>query len=165
MKSNIIVVGLDYTFAGQICLNIANKFDMFFLDVKDLIEYNLINSKNVEKLCGVEYLKQEQKTIAISAKNYENTVINFPYSLFLDNDIAGEVTVNSLVVFLKMEKQVLEQINTTKSEQNNLTTEIIVADELNKLISKKSDIVVSVDNSDLNFNVEKIIQTMKKHFS
>ena len=85
----------------------------------------------------LSYASKEEKAIAISAKNYENTIINFPYSLFLNNEIAGEVTVNALVIFVQLNKESLEKLNQTKNETNNLTTQIIAANELNKIISKK----------------------------
>lgn len=160
MKSNILLVGLDYNFVKSVARELANKLDMFFLDVNDLIEYNLIDAKNVKVKCGVEYFEKVEKKIALSVGEYENTVINFPYSLFLNANFSNILSQRALIIFIKMDKETLVKEN-FKNNQNTLSLEILTCDELNKLLIEKSDIVV--ENSTLNTKIciDDIIKNLK----
>lgn len=160
MKSNILLVGLDYNFIKNVAGELANKLDMFFLDVNDLIEYNLIDAKNVRVKCGVEYFEKVEKKIALSVAEYENTVINFPYSLFLNANFSSILAKRALIIFIKMDKETLVKEN-FKNNKNSLSLEILTCDELNKLLSEKTDIVV--ENSTLNTKIciDDIIEKLK----
>lgn len=161
MKSNILLVGLDYDFIKSVANELANKFDMFFLDVNDLIEYNLIDTKNVKVTCGVEYFEKVEKKIALSVTEYENTVINFPYSLFLNANFSNVLSKRALTIFIKMDKETLAKENFKKG-QNKLSIEILTSDELNKLLEEKVDLVV--ENSTLNTKIciDDIIEKLKE---
>lgn len=161
MKSNILLVGLDYDFIKSVANELANKFDMFFLDVNDLIEYNLIDTKNVKVTCGVEYFEKVEKKIALSVTEYENTVINFPYSLFLNANFSNVLSKRALTIFIKMDKETLAKEN-FKNGQNKLSIEILTSDELNKLLEEKVDLVV--ENSTLNTKIciDDIIEKLKE---
>lgn len=164
MKNNILLVGLDYDFVKNVANELAKKFDMFFLDVKDLIEYNLMDTKNVKVTCGIEYFEKVEKKIALSVTEYENTVINFPYSLFLNANFSNLLSRRALTVFIKMDKETLVKENFRKGE-NKLSIEILTCNELNKLLQEKVDIVV--ENSTLNTKIciDDIVSKMKKYFS
>ena len=144
------MVGLDYEFIKSVANELANKFDMFFLDVNDLIEYNLMDTKNVKVTCGVEYFEKVEKKIALSVAEYENTVINFPYSLFLNANFSKVLSKRALTIFIKMDKETLVKENFRKGD-NKLSIEILTCEELNKLLSEKVDIVV--ENTTLNTKI------------
>ena len=58
---------------------------MFFVDVKELIEYDLVNSKEALLRCGKEYIEKEERKTVRNVSEYENTVVNIPYDLFVNN--------------------------------------------------------------------------------
>ncbi len=118
---------------------------MFFLDVKDLIEYSLIDMENMKVVCGEKYFIKQKQDAMLAVCNYENTVINFPYTDFLQKDISNKLSNNAVVVFLKETNELLEKQNKTKTDKNNLNIEIIASDELNAILEKCCDIKVSVN--------------------
>ena len=160
MKSNILLVGLDYDFIKNVANELANKFDMFFLDVNDLIEYNLIDTKNVKVTCGVEYFEKVEKKIALSVAEYENTVINFPYSLFLNANFANILSQRALTIFIKMDKETLVKENFRKGE-NKLSIEILTCDELNKLLEEKVDLTVGNSTLNTKICIDDIVEKLK----
>ena len=85
MKPNLVVVGFEYEFNKKLCIYLANKLDMFFVDVKELIEYDLVNSKEALLRCGKEYIEKEERKTVRNVSEYENTVVNIPYDLFVNN--------------------------------------------------------------------------------
>lgn len=159
MKSNILFVGLDYEHVKIVSKEICAGFDMFFLDVNGLIEYNLSNVKNVEKVCGIEYLNQERQKIALSVNSYENTVINMPYSLFLEKDIANKLQENAITVYLRLSKKTLNAIN---KQKDNLLPECIAFEEFDKLLSKKSQIIVKCKNKDIKTSINLTLDALKQ---
>ena len=85
MKPNLVVVGFENEFNKKLCIYLADKLDMFFVDVKELIEYDLVNSKEALLRCGKEYIEKEERKTVRNVSEYENTVVNIPYDLFVNN--------------------------------------------------------------------------------
>ena len=85
MKPNLVVVGFEYEFNKKLCIYLADKLDIFFVDVKELIEYDLVNSKEALLRCGKEYIEKEERKTVRNVSEYENTVVNIPYDLFVNN--------------------------------------------------------------------------------
>ena len=160
MKSNILLVGLDYGFIKNLANDLANKLDMFFLDVNDLIEYNLMDTKNVKVTCGVEYFEKVESKIALSVREYENTVINFPYSLFLNANFSNLLSERALIIFIKMDKETLVKEN-FRNANNKLSLEILTCNELNKTLSSKADIIVKNSTLNTKICVDDIIKKLK----
>ena len=75
----------EYEFNKKLCIYLADKLDMFFVDVKELIEYDLVNSKEALLRCGKEYIEKEERKTVRNVSEYENTVVNIPYDLFVNN--------------------------------------------------------------------------------
>jgi len=155
MKKNILLVGLDYDFVKNITYELANKFDMFFLDVQDLIEYRIIDKKNMQTLCGIEYYQREERGIIKEITQYENTLTNIPYSLIL-NDEYYKLLKNHKIIFINLKKEFLEKLNLLKNEANNLIIELLTYEELLQLVIKKSNTIVEIDSLDISECVNKI---------
>ena len=159
MKSNILFVGLNYEFIKKISKEICDGFDMFFLDVNALIEYNLAAKQNIEELCGIDYLNKEREAIILSVNNYENSVVCVPYSIFLENGIAKELKNNAIVVYLKLPKKVLNKQNET---EGGLLTECIAFEEFDKLLAKNADVVVKCKNDSVKDCINLTLEELKR---
>ena len=85
MKPNVILIGFDQIFNKKIGMYLADKLDMFFVDVEELIEYNLINSKEALLKCGRDYIEKEERKTVRSVSEYENTIASISYDIFLNN--------------------------------------------------------------------------------
>lgn len=155
MKDNILLVGLDYEFVKLVGQEIAISHNMHFLDTNDLIEYSLINSQNVKEVCGVEYFEREQKKTIFSMLEYENIVVNFPYSLILNEEYYSAFKKN-VIIFIDLNKETLEKLNNLRNDDNNLIVEILAFEELKKALKNKAHCVVSVNNEDIKNCVKNI---------
>lgn len=160
MRGNILFVGLDYEHIKKIANQISQKFDMFFLDVKDLIQYNLIDTKNVKSICGEEYLQKEENKIALSVKNYVNTLINFPHELFLKDHNSNQLKESAITIYLRLDKKTLNNLNKTKNATNNLDLSLIAFKELDKIIASSVDFVVNISDDEKE-SIESILKEMK----
>ena len=131
--------------------------------VNDLIEYNLIDTKNVKVKCGIEYFEKVEKKIALSVTEYENTVINFPYSLFLNANFSNILSQRALTIFIKMDKETLAKDN-FKTGDNKLSIEVLTCEELNKILSEKTDIVVENNTLNTRICIDEITLRVKDYF-
>lgn len=162
MKSNILLVGLDYEFIKILALKLADYFDMHYLDVQDLIEYSLMDKENIKVKCGIEYLEKEEQKIARSVQSYENTIINFPYSLYLKNSNHIYLQDTAITIFIKINNTYLYNLNSKKDLINQLTLEIITQNELNQVLENKTNINIDIKNLNENECVKQIIEKLKE---
>lgn len=160
MKSNILLVGLDYKYIKSVATQLSGIFDMHYLDIKDLIAYNLIDEQNVLDTAGIEYYKSQVHKIVLSACDYENTIINIPYDLFLKDAIANELNKTSMSIFINIDKQTLIKNNENVTEENKNTLAIIAYDEYCLLLNQKTNLQIDADNNIKN-TVEKILDLLK----
>ncbi|MBO5395000.1 MAG: hypothetical protein J6A28_03750 [Clostridia bacterium] len=79
---NIVLVSLNDKFCKSAGKNLADRLDMFSVDCEEMVEYNLINPKEVIEKCGLEYFKKKQRAAVRNCSEYENTVISISYDLY-----------------------------------------------------------------------------------
>ena len=107
---NIVLVCLDSQFNKEICKELADKLDMFFANLKDYIEYDLLDSKAIFEKCGIEYLAQREYKATQSFAKFENAVLTVDYDLFKQNRSA--FSDKSLIVYLRLGKKLLSSKET-----------------------------------------------------
>ncbi|MBE7075092.1 MAG: hypothetical protein E7376_03860 [Clostridiales bacterium] len=159
MKSNIVLVGLNYEYVKQVALSLCRVLDMFYLDIKDLIAYNLTDEQTVISTAGVQYYENEIKKLAISTADYENSVINFTYDLFINEEIFTKIKHSATFIFIDIDKKNLKEQNIKKDISQKLDIELIAFEEISKLIISKCDYVSKGKNAEL--HVENILNQLK----
>lgn len=82
---NIVLVSLADKFCKGVAVSLASKLDMYNLDAKDMVVYDLINPKEVLEKCGIEYLKKRERGVISSMSEFQNAVISINFDLFKDN--------------------------------------------------------------------------------
>ena len=85
MNPNLVIIGFDNQFISRLGKYVADRLDMLYADVLELIEYNLVNSKEALLRCGREYIEKEERKTISAVSEYENAVISIPYDIFINN--------------------------------------------------------------------------------
>ena len=142
MKSNILLVGLDYDYVECVAKELSGIFDMRYLDIKGLISYNLIDEQQVLDKAGVEYYKAQVHKIVLGACEYENAIINIPYDLFLDEKIEKEFKKTCLALLLNLDKQTLALYDEKRDEADKNTLALIAYDEYTQLLIQKTNLQI-----------------------
>lgn len=155
MKGNILLVGLDYSFVKCVGTGLAEKLDLFFLDVNDLIEYRIIDKEKMQIVCGMEYFEKKKRNVIFEISDYENTIVNIPYDIVLNKEYK-EVLKKSTLIFLNFNKELLEKFNKSRKEENKLDIELITYEELTKLLLELADYSVIVESENIEKNIESI---------
>lgn len=144
MRKSVFFVGFDYQLIKKISMQVSDSLDMYFLDINDLIAYNIKKSDVIEKI-GIEYYDKEIKKIVLSACSYENTIVNIPYDLFSQKDYYTKITQNNFVVYIRQDIENLQNKNQNISDKK-MDVALLVFEELDKIIIKNSNKVVDFKN-------------------
>lgn len=129
---NIVLVCLDGDFNRSISKELADKLDMFFADLKDYIEYDLIDSKAVLQKCGIDYLSEREYKASENFAKFENAVLTVDFDLFKQNRAAFT---RNLVLYIRLTKRQID-----KKENINL----ISYENRDEYLTNNSDMVVQL---------------------
>lgn len=145
--NKIIIVSLCDRFTKNLGKRLSQNLGMIFCDTKDLIEYELIDKKAVEKLCTKDFLEKSEKNVLKHIASFENVVVSISYDYLVHNlNILKE---RSLIVFVSLSKKYIKE----KSNSINF----ISYDERSKKLKEIANLTVNVLNTDLDFVCKKII--------
>ena len=155
MKTNIVVIGLDYEYNLKIGKLIADKINLYFLDVLQYINYSLFSIKDIIEKFGIEYLERKENSVVSSCAEFENTVICIPYMYFFRNNQYERFLNNSNIIYL--EKQI-KNIDTKNLEDTLLIDLIAKEDRIldfekvcNKKITTKNKNEEDIVNEVINY--------------
>lgn len=155
------------SFKKKVAKTLADKLELYYVDVLDFMEFNLINLSEVLSTCGVEYLnKIERKTIKDVA-SFENTVITTELGHLTDKDNVDALKADSYFVYLRFDKDFYsKQITKCQNveEVSALKVGEIVFDENEKHLVSISDIIIDLNTLNEKIAVKKIIKELNCYF-
>ena len=151
MVSNICMVGLLKTYTKNVAKCVADALEMFYADVRELMEFDLINLAEASKIAGLDYIEKQECNKIKTLATYENTIFTLDY-LSLNNEKNLEsVKTGCLLIYLKLGatyfNKLLKREDIPNSEEILLKT---MHTEHSKLLSEYADVVVEVNNDKQN---------------
>lgn len=161
-KANICIIGLSKTFTDKVCKQLSMRMEMYYANVQDILEFELMDLERVEKVCGPEYVLKEERSIIKRVCSYDNTIINVDYSS-LNNDVNLEViTENCLLIYVRLdEMRFLQELETEGLTINVMQLKKDLYQDRDFICQKFSDITVDcdqlVDNDLIDVIIEKIL--------
>lgn len=165
MKTNLCISGLSPTYIKKLSKYFASNMDMFYVDVDGLMEYDLINSKEVGDLCGKEYLINLQNKTVKRASNFENSLLAINYSLLSQGQNLKNVKNNCLLIYLHINKDTYEK--KLKSEKTGKLARILnlsVFDERSEFLRGKSDLTIYIDGFKLTEIYAKLKESLIEYY-
>ncbi len=165
MKTNIVLVSLHGDLAKKSAKRLADKMDMYYLDVEELLKYNLESETEIKKLCGQPYLAKQKTKVLSSVYDYENSYIYLPVALFLEGLNAEKLRKKSNIVFLQVEKKGFKKF--LLKGRNDLSktaqVEVLAFDLRNDFCKKHSDIIVKISDLNQKEVYEKTLKAIDKY--
>lgn len=144
MKTNITILSGLNDYKKKIAKLLSNKLDMFYVDVNELMEFNLVNISKAIKSAGKDYVEMlEAKTLKTVA-GYTNSVITLDFSSINNSNSLELIEKSSLIIYLKLDiKNYLKLFKKQKGcNINLLQLEEKLFDDRDKILTKISDVVV-----------------------
>lgn len=165
-KSNLCVIGLAKMFTDDICKQLSVRMDMFYANIQQILEYELIDALKVESICGKEYLLKEEISIIKRICGYENTLINIEFANLNNETTLQNVKNNCLVVYLKLpqERYAKEQSKEVQSfsiAQLNMD----LFDERDTICSNLSDVIIDCKDNSVDVIIEDLIEQIIWYYS
>lgn len=157
MKINIVIIGLNYEYNLDISNMLADKTGMFLLDVNQYLNYSLLSRKNMEEVCGIEYLESQENAVIKSCAEFENSVICMPAMYFLRNEQYKNFD-RSVIIYIRHTKPSLEKVNDTQSQYYSaLPVDLINFKDRDSELKSISYLTVNVTNKKKDTIVKEIL--------
>lgn len=81
-KQSILIVCLNEQFGQEVAKILADKLGMLFASCKDIVDYEVFDTKQVLEKCGIEYFQKKEKGALKHISKFENAVIFVDYEYF-----------------------------------------------------------------------------------
>ena len=164
-KSNICVIGLSNGFTDQVSKQLSIRLDMFYANVQQILEYELIDLMRIEEICGKEYLLKEEISIIRRICSYENTIINIEYANLNNETILNFVRENCLIIYLKLsDERFLEEQDKEELSANTKGLNLELLHERDAICTKISDIVLDCKENDIDDIIEDFIEKIVHYY-
>ncbi len=150
-------------FRQNVAKSLADELEMFYADVNDIMEYNLINSEMLEKAGQDYYDENERKTLKTIA-SYENTILTLNYSTLNKNDNFELLRKNTLIIFIELEYSCFASVNHEENAMPLAKLNEIAFEDRTKNLSSIADIVVKESSVDISKTVTDIIGGINDYF-
>lgn len=165
MKNSICIVGLINDFTKKIAKALADELEMFYADVNELLQFDLIDINEAQKKSGKNYILKLETSKVKTVSTYENTVFTLNYSSLINNNNYEYVKENSLIIYLKLGEKtflkVLENQNLTKNQKH---LQAVVFKDRDKLCNKICDIKISVRSLDEKVIIKNLIYALQEYY-
>ena len=159
LKRNLAILSLSNNYSREIGKKIADNFDMFFVDLNDLMEYNLINDNMIE-VAGREYFEGERTKLVKSLSQYENSLVVGDLELFFEQNNIVYLKNNYIVIYLHFDKKSLVKYEKNFEIQRNLSAFL----EEDKICEIFKDIKVDVFG-DIEKDIESVKNSLQKYLA
>lgn len=165
-KTNLCIIGLAKDFTDNICKNLSSKLDMFYANVKDIVEFELFDLNKVEEICGKEFLLKEKTSIVRRICAYENTLININYAELNEENVLNIVHNSCLLIYIRLDK---DRFELEQEKVNSNQNEKIINSDLFKdrdfICKNIADIVVNCNDLIEDNVVELILKEMLNYYN
>lgn len=160
MKKNIAIICLNDYLRKETAKLLAESTKMYYLDVDELIDFELISRKQVSLKCGDVFLKKVEKECISRVVEYESCVLSISVDLYLSNE--NSVLLDDCkVVYLATEMHNIDISKIkNKKEKIKLQQAMDINNNINDFLIKTSKIVV--ENADIK-SLDDIVKEIKSH--
>jgi hypothetical protein len=160
MKSNILIVSLVPKISSEVSVNLSKKLDMVYLNVNELIDYEVSHQDEMKLKCGIDYVEKQIDKVVLGVINYTNTIIDIEYKFLIKNNAYQKFSKDSYIIFLKNSKQ---QLKRNIDKDNSLSeTDLIAYEEHIKLLESISNIIIDCKNKAVYDIINNIKQELNK---
>lgn len=165
-KGNICIIGLSKQFTDYVGKQLSIRMEMFYANVQEIIEFELMDINKMEAVCGTEYLQKEEKAIINRICSYDNTIVNIDFASLNDEDNLQTVKDNCLLIYIKLnEKRYLRELaKDNLNESIKMLSQEMMSDR-DFLCSRMADITVDCQDYQDTQLIDNIIESILKFYS
>ena len=164
MVSNICMVGLINNYTKNVSKCVADALEMFYADVRELMEFDLINIAEASQIAGLDYIEKQESNKIKTLATYENTIFTLDYLCLNKETNLKNVKSGALIVYLKVGKTLLKKL-LEKEELPNSEEMLLESmfDEHNRLLCSYADVVVDIKSEKQDF-VKLVLNKIEEYY-
>lgn len=145
---NILIVCADKQLRKELSKGLATKLKFLYVDIDEILDYQLLNNQNITIVEAGEALKQFETKSINRALEFDGCIMTVSRNLFVSNENFKRFD-GVIKVFLKLPKAHLIA-NRKSKEANILEQELLLFDKINELISINCNITVDSITTNVN---------------
>jgi|LGOV01.1.fsa_nt_gb shikimate kinase len=133
----------------KLAKQISDKLEMIYVDINELLEFELLDVDRASKVAGKEYIELQENKAVRRVASYNNSLITMDLGTLLKDDNIKLLKESSLIIYLKLQEK--DYIKLIKKEYDftsfDAELQLSVFKKRNEHLSKISDIVVECSNA------------------
>ena len=168
MKTNITFICLLNHFSKNIGKLLCEKLDMYFVDVEDMINFELGDTNHILTVLGnkegKKYMKDTESKIIKRIASFENALICVKCTTLFGNRNFDKLKKNSYIVYLQISPKYLPKIAEESKDIIDEKMLTVAFTEKDKMFVDSSDMVVNCSTMKEKKVVKKVMSTINKFF-
>ena len=164
MKKNITIICLVNDYKKRVAKALADELEMFYADVNEIMEYNLINDEMLQK-AGQQYFDENESKTVKTIASYNNTILTLNFSTLNKGKNMEILKKDSLIIYLKLNFEKFCELNRLENTKSIIKINELAFDDRDTYISSFADIIINVLDMELASVINEIINGINKHFS
>ena len=168
MKTNITFICVLQNYSNNVAKLLGEKLDMFYVDVEDMLDFELGDTKHILSVLGAKegkkYIKQNEVKVIKNIASFENTIISIKPSTLFSNRNLDRIKKSSYIIYLQISpKFISKRATISKDEIDQKLLELAFTDQ-DKIYVDSSDIVVNCSTFKEKKAVKKILTAINDFF-
>ena len=168
MKTNISLICLLPKYCENVSKMLCEKLDMFFVDVEDMLDFELCDVEHIFDVLGQKdgkkYIKENEAKVVKRICSFENTIINIKPETLFGNRNYDRIKKSSYVIYLQISPK---YFSIRCEESKDVVDEKLIGiafTEKDKLFVEKCDMVVNCSTLKEKKATKKILAEISKFF-
>ncbi len=166
MKTNVCIVALNKKFAKDIAQLFSGRAEMFFADIDDLIQFDIIDLERAQQLCGDQYVTKISNSKVRNVSTYQNTCYTLNYFMLNEESNLKAIKQTSILIYLQQSKaQYSKGLPKDDKCKNKNSMDVEMFAIRDKTLMDMSDIVVKCSRGTLGEIVDNVMQNIVKYYN
>lgn len=158
MKTNLCIIGLARDLLKDVAYQLSLKLDMFYADVNDLLQFELVNIDDVIDKCGAPYVAKLEGKKVKTVATFDNTVYTMEFATLNANMEEKAIKENAILIFLDVPKiHCKEKKSSSLHKINNLMLK-----DRKRICEECCDIKVSCRKLEIDHILHNIYQAIQQ---
>lgn len=164
LKTNITLLLPLSSYKKKLTRELAHKLDMFFVDVEDMLQFELVDLKRALSINGKDYLEKEENKLVARLYSYTNALITLNLSTFFKEQNNKLIKENSLIVYFEFSTANYFKLLKKEQKGDELELNFKLFEERNKLLKNNADIVVNCQNTNKKDIIKLLLQKINNYY-
>ena len=154
---NILIVCADKDLRKDLSKSLASKLKCLYLDIDELVDIEILNRQDVKLSEAQDFMHEIEFKSINRAMAFENCITTISHSMYVGND-NFKLFNNVYKIYVKLSKS---YFIAKSSQVDKLEQELCLFEQIDKLITNNSDIVVEKEAKSISQLCVEIISNIK----